>query len=179
MKSLTQRHRVTEWLGRFSRLSVPLCLCVSLVGLLFIAAPPASAEQFAVELEALAKKCEELKLPDQAAITRRWIIPRHSGRQYFFVPEVTDPTAPPKNAPQVVKQWHAKFMELRRQQAGRLLAQAKQELDAEHPAQAYRLLFEVLHEDPDHAEARRILGCEKLRSGHWASPYGKGATAVT
>ncbi|HUE71435.1 MAG TPA: DUF1570 domain-containing protein [Pirellulaceae bacterium] len=142
-------------------------------------APLRHQTDFAQQLESLAKKCDELKLADQAAITRRWIIPRHSGRQYFFVPETTDSTAPAKNAPQVVQQWHAKFLELRREQAARLLEQAESELAADQPVRAYRLLFEVLHEDPDHAEARRILGYEKLRSGEWASPYGKGASVAT
>ena len=179
MQSLTQRHRVTEGFVRSIRLCVPLCLCVSFFAIACPANVRAGAHEFADGLESLAKKCDELNLADQAAITRRWVIPRHSGRQYFFVPEATDATAPPKNAPQVEKQWHAKFMELRREKAGRLFDEARRELAADHPAQAYRLLFEVLHEDPDHAEARRILGYEKLRSGQWASPYGKGATVVT
>jgi hypothetical protein len=146
---------------------------------LFPGGSSAATDDFANHLDALAKQCDGLNLPDQAAITRRWIIPRHSGRQYFFVPEATDATAPARNAPHVVQQWHAKFMELRRVQATRLFEQARSELAGDRPARAYRLLFEVLHEDPDHAEARRILGYEKLRSGGWDSPYGKGATVVT
>jgi hypothetical protein len=134
---------------------------------------------FDQKLADLAKQCDGLNLPDQATITRRWIIPRHSGRQYFFVPEGTDATAPARNAPHVVQQWHANLMELRREQAERLFEQARSELAADRPALAYRLLFEVLHEDPNHAEARRILGYEKLRSGGWENPYGKGTTVVT
>jgi hypothetical protein len=179
MTSLTQRHRDTEGFRRLIRLSVPLCLCVSVFGLAAGFAPPAIADDFADQLESLAKKCDELNLPDQAAVTRRWIIPRHSGRQYFFVPETTDSSAPAKNVPQVVQQWHAKFLELRREQAVRLLEEAKAELAADRPARAYRLLFEILHEDPDHAEARRILGYEKLRTGGWNTPYGKGASVAT
>ncbi|MEX2025746.1 MAG: hypothetical protein WEH44_00570, partial [Pirellulaceae bacterium] len=152
---------------------------MSIVGSLAHVATSAAADDFAGQLEALAKKCDELNLPDQAAITRRWIIPRHSGRQYFFVPEATDSTAAAKNAPQVVQQWHTRFLEMRREQAARLLEQAKSELATDRPARAYRLLFEVLHEDPGHAEARRILDYEKLRSGEWASPYGKGASVAT
>ncbi|HZL86767.1 MAG TPA: hypothetical protein VFB96_00205 [Pirellulaceae bacterium] len=139
----------------------------------------AADAEFAQKLAELASKCDELNLPRQAALTRRWVIPRHPGRQYFFVPEVADPTSPAKNAAETVQQWHASFVELRREQAARLFEEAKSELAADRPAQAYRLLFEVLHEDPDHAGARRILGYEKLPSGGWSSPYGKGASVVT
>ena len=179
MMSLTQRHRATKGVKRFFRLSVPLCLCVSLFALASISAVNARADEFAETLESLAKKCDELNLPDQAAITRRWIIPRHSGRQYFFVPDAIDPTAPAKTAAEVAQQWHVKLLELRREQAAQLFDQTKDELAADRPAKAYRLLFEVLREDPDHAEARRILGYEKLRGGGWGTPYGKGASVAT
>jgi hypothetical protein len=144
-----------------------------------LAAREAGDAEFAQKLAELAGKCDELKLSDQATITRLWIVPRHAGRQYFFVPEATDSTAPARNAPQAVQQWHVKFMELRREQAAQLFDEAKNELGGGRPAQAYRLLFEVLRDDPDHAEARRILGYQKLRSGGWESPYGKGASVVT
>src|SRR5262245_35069701 len=79
-----------------------------------LGAVPASRElrnaEFAQKLADLATKCDELTLPDQAALTRRWIIPLHSGRQYFFVPE-TDSTDSAKSAPQVVQQWRTKFLE--------------------------------------------------------------------
>ena len=179
MTSLAPRPGVTEGFRRPLRLAAPLSLCASILGFLIAPARPARADEFQKQLAALANKCHELGLPDQAAITRHWIVPRHSGRQYFFLPEATDQTAPARNAPQIVQQWHAKFLALRREQAERLFAQAKTQLEADRPAIAYRLLFEVLHEDPDHAEARRILGYGKLRSGGWESPYGRGATVVT
>lgn len=182
--SLTQRRRGAEQ-QRSPLHSVPLRLCVRFWMLVVLFACPACfisqtlADDFQIQLESLAKKCDELSLPEQAAITRRWIIPRHSGRQYFFVPETSDPAAPAKNAPPAVQQWHTKFTELRRELAAALFEQARRELAADRPAQAYRLLFEVLREDPGHAEARRILGYEKLRSGDWSHPYGRGATIVT
>lgn len=130
----------------------------------------AEAASFTGRLEALAAKCDELKLPREAEITRGWIIPRHPGRQYLFLPSVSDPTAPAATASEVAKKWYAKFLEYRAEQAEMLFAEAKKSLDANQPARAYQLLFETLRENPDHAEARRILGYTKGRGGQWTTP---------
>ena len=109
-------------------------------------------------------------MPREAEITRGWIIPRHPGRQYLFLPSVSDPTAPAATASEVAKKWYAKFLEYRAEQAEMLFAEAKKSLDANQPARAYQLLFETLRENPDHAEARRILGYTKGRGGQWTTP---------
>jgi hypothetical protein len=118
------------------------------------------AEPFADQLAALAAKCDELGLKDQAQITRRWIIPRHPGRQYLFLPE-SDSTAPKAAAPEAARQWHARFLALRKEQAAALFAAARKASDDGQPTRAYQLLYEVLREDPAHAEARRVLGLAK------------------
>jgi hypothetical protein len=117
----------------------------------------APLESYAVELESLAAKCEELGLTEQAARTRSWIVPRQAGRTYLFLPDIDSIAAPKVDAPERVKQWFGKFERLRAEQAERLFAEAKQAAEAGDAAKAYRLLFEVLRENPEHAEARRIL----------------------
>lgn len=113
--------------------------------------------KFQVALQSLATKCDELGLPEQAAVTRRWHFPRDPRRQYLFLPAAADPTQPPDDAPDLVRKWHARFTDLRRAQA-RGLYELAASLATSQPAQAYQLLHEVLREDPDHAEARRVLG---------------------
>ena len=120
---------------------------------------------FDEKLDSLATKCEELGLKEQAAITRAWIIPRHPGRQYLFLPEAKDLLAPKADAPDVEQKWYAKLMEHRRAQAAALFERAQAELKAGRAPRAYQLLHEALREDPDHAEARRILGYRKLPAG--------------
>jgi len=139
---------------------------------LLIARPAYSAEpaSFPGRLAALATKCDELKLPREAEITRGWIIPRHPGRQYLFLPSISDPTAPPATASEYAKQWYARFREYRGEQADVLFAEARQALDANQPARAYQLLYETLRENPHHAEARRILGYKKNAGGQWTTP---------
>lgn len=155
------------------RRSVPLRAvywCIIVLGLLFVgrAASTLAAEPrqeldaaFAKKLESLAEKCESLGLKEEASLTRAWIIPRHPGRQYLFLPEPTDPAAVKSTAPKTQQQWHAKFREHRAAQADALWKLAQTELAAQHASLSYQLLHEVLRESPDHAEARRVLGYRK------------------
>ncbi len=135
----------------------------------------AETEPFATRLTALAAKCDELKLKEQTEITRTWIIPRFRGRQYLFLPTVNDPTVPKAGAAEAARQWHRKFLELRREHAEELFQEVNKASEAKEPAKAYQLLYEVLREDPDHAEARRILGYVKTGS-EWKLPGAEKAT---
>jgi hypothetical protein len=149
--------------------SLGFCGCVLLGSW---AAPMLAAEPdtYPDRLTALAAKCDELGLKREAEITRGWIIPRHPGRQYLFLPAASDPAAPKGEASDLAKKWYAKFRDYRAEQAETLFAESKQALGAKQPARAYQLLFEVLRENPDHAEARRILGYTKGRGGQWTTP---------
>jgi hypothetical protein len=133
---------------------------------LLLLAFPASAADFPSDLSALASKCDELGLTDQAAITRAWVIDRHPGRQYLFLPSTSDSTTPKPTAPEPARHWHRRFLELRRERAAALFAEAKKQIEKGDGSRAYQLLFEILREDEDHAEARRILGYER-RGSDW------------
>jgi hypothetical protein len=96
-------------------------------------------------------------LPAKAKETRSWWIDRDPGRQYLFVPRAQDHGGPANSSSELIQKWHARFLELRRGQAARCFELARREVDRGSGAAAYQLLHEVLHEDPGHAEARRIL----------------------
>jgi hypothetical protein len=130
----------------------------------------ASADSFADQLAALVAKCDELGLKEQAEVTRRWNVPRHLGWQYLFLPAANDPAVPRAGAPTVVRQWYERFSAIRRERAAALFAEAKTACDQRKAAYAYQLLHEVLREDPEHAEARRILGYVKSSGGLWMLP---------
>lgn len=161
--------QIASW--RFSRVASSLVPCLALLCVLSArTAPAAEPASYADRLSALAAKCDELELNREAEITRGWIIPRHPGRQYLFLPSASDPAAPKADPSNYAKLWYAKFREYRAEQAEALFAESKQALGAQQPARAYQLLFEVLRENPDHAEARRILGYTKNRTGQWTTP---------
>jgi hypothetical protein len=128
-------------------------------------------QSHAERLAGLAAKCEELKLEPQAQLTRQWCLRRDPHRQYIFLPPEIDATQPPADAPTVVQQWYRRFRQLRQEHARALFELAKQQLEANHAARAYQLLHEVLHEDPDHAPARQVLGYRQV-NGRWRRPEG-------
>jgi hypothetical protein len=143
-----------------------LFVCLTGIGFSSEADRPSS---FDPRLEALAAKCDDLGLKEQAVSTRNWAIHRYAGRQYLFLPAASDSTAPKAGASETAVQWHRKLWELRRERATDLFKAAKSASDAGQGDRAYQLLFEVLREDPDHAEARRILGYAKVGS-EWKLP---------
>lgn len=133
----------------------------------FAAARAKLDEPFAEKLASLAKKCDEIGLKNQAAITRSWMIPHFPNRQYLFLPEPKDSLSPKSGASDLEQKWYAKFQEHRSGYAEVLFELAKIESKEGRAARAYQLLHEVLREYPDHAEARQILGYQKVGSAGW------------
>jgi hypothetical protein len=133
------------------------------------AEPAASAEDFATKLAALAERCDALGLVEQARTTRNWIIPRDPRRQYFFVVPESDSARPTTDAPTVVQQWYAKFRELRRAHAESLWAEVHRDLEEGRAPTAFQKVHELLRHDPDHAEARRVLGYQRV-GDRWQTP---------
>ena len=153
---------------------------ILLLAVLSAASCPAATPNYATlragyreQLEQLAAKCDELGLLQQAAATRRWVRPRDPRRFYCFLPTAKDSTAPPPDAPQIVKFWYAKFIEYRTAYAEQLFSLARQLANDGAEARAFQLLYEVLHENPNHDAARRILGYRKT-GGTWSPTISKG-----
>lgn len=146
---------------------------IALLGVLLFCAPaPADTPEaplsrpeidtpFAEELEQLARRCDALGLTEQAATTRAWAVVRDPGRQTFFLPADSHVT-PAADAPLIERQWHAKFLEIRAAHAERLFSLASRQLEEGHAASTFALLHEVLREDADHAEARRVLYFQRM-----------------
>lgn len=124
----------------------------------------------AEHLTALADKCDEQGLKEQAESTRAWSIPRHPGRQYLFLPLASEPGLPKGGDAVAASQWHKRFKEIRGEQAARLFAAAEAASARAAAAEAYQLLYETLRENPEHAEARRVLGYVKSPRGQWQLP---------
>ncbi|MBT4693845.1 MAG: DUF1570 domain-containing protein [Planctomycetaceae bacterium] len=111
---------------------------------------------FPNQFERLAVKCDELKLPQQATITRQWIVAQRRDQRVIYPFQTKDYFKPLLSDSQLKQFWWASFMKLRRARADHLFLQAKA-LAQSDPAQSIRLLHEVLHEDHRHTAARKIL----------------------
>ncbi len=143
------------------QLAIALTLLIAATGRLCDAQDGKQRElqaDFRQQLAQLANKCDELKLPDQAAITRAWLVERGADRQYLFIDDGTDPHLPPNDAPELVKFWHRKFLQLRADHAEALFALAGEIANGGDGTAAYQLLHETLYHDPAHKQARRVLG---------------------
>ncbi|MFI4877140.1 MAG: hypothetical protein ACIALR_17430 [Blastopirellula sp. JB062] len=146
-----------------------LFVCLSL-----LAADPALDRatldaRFQDELNQLADKCEELKMSSQAAATGNWFLHRRPIYNYATLVPESDPLKPTGETTQLVKFWYEKLTALRQVYADQLFRLAQQELAADRADVAYRLVHDVLRENPDHADARRILGYRQV-GGVWRRP---------
>jgi hypothetical protein len=115
---------------------------------------------FAAKLAQIAAKCDELGLAEQARVTRQWLPERDPSRLYVFLAGNVE--SPPADASQHVRYWHEAFLKARRTHAAALFELGKQSLDAEHVRDSFLLLHETLYHDPEHADARRILGAGEI-----------------
>ncbi|MCA9264461.1 MAG: DUF1570 domain-containing protein [Planctomycetales bacterium] len=115
--------------------------------------------QFRSALGDLVRYCEQAGLKEEAEATRRWFVVRDPHRQYFFLPpgaaEETDVVTDENDA---LATWRSRFAELREEQAARLWGIAQELAGQGQYAPAYRMLFEILREQPAHAEARQRVG---------------------
>lgn len=133
---------------------------------------PSRAEidaRFQSQLDELAAKCDEVKLPAQAEATRQWIIPKYGQANLFYLVPESNPLQPDGDASQLVQFWYQKFRTIRNAHADALYKHAQELLIAKQGAKSYQTLHEVLRENPDHADARRILGYANV-NGTWRRP---------
>lgn len=119
------------------------------------------------ELEALARSCDQKKLPDEAAKTRAWALPVAPLTLTVAIPDDSFSKTIPNSAN---AQWVEAFRKLRQTEGKRLFDLALAAAAERDYALAYRLVHETLREDADHEAARRLLGY-KVHQGQWLTPY--------
>lgn len=128
---------------------------------------------YRAKLEELARWCDEQKLTDEAARTRQWLPrPEPVTLQIPILSARADWDAPAGASPQTVE-WCSRFRKLREQQAAALFDLARQALAARQPTLTFELLTAAVRENPDHAEARRVLGYQPV-DGVWRTAYEAG-----
>lgn len=125
----------------------------------------ASDQGYRGELAALAERCRGEGQVDAAKMLSAWCIERSHDR--FVIFDVDDSAASEEPA---VDSWQARFRELRNARAEELFLIAKKAASAKRRREAYELLWEILRENPNHAEARRLLGFERVED-RWALPF--------
>lgn len=119
------------------------------------------------QLEELATWCDDNSLTAEAAATRAAVIERHPWTLYLVV--LDDKPLPSANA-KLSSDWRKRFDTVRNAHANALFQLARQSIRGQRPSLAYELALEALRCDPDHEEARRLLGYTRFR-GDWHTPF--------
>ena len=132
-----------------------------------VAARERLTASYANRLAELAVWCAGQNLKAEAAATRAWRVPRQADRLYLWVL----PTEGMNDAlASQDKRWRDRFAALRREQADALYELVKQAVDEHRSTLAAELLVEVVWENPDHDEARKLLGYVK-DGDIWRTPF--------
>ena len=123
---------------------------------------------YAEELNAIAEECLAAGDAEAAKIIHDWPIARAPMTLSLVLidaasDDLRDPTGP--NGASEEKWWR-----LREAQAEALFDLARRAVHAKQPALALETLFEVVRENPDHANARRLLGY-KRRENRWLTSF--------
>ncbi|MEZ6136544.1 MAG: hypothetical protein R3C53_16735 [Pirellulaceae bacterium] len=117
---------------------------------------PLDQTAFALELSKLAEICDSVGMDEQAKISRHWLVPPRLDQQTLYLPvELPEPTA--GSSPAEVG-WHRRFATARQRYAQWLYAEAQRQAASGSELAAFQTVWQVLREDPTHADARRVLG---------------------
>lgn len=165
---------------KFSILRALPVLLLSLFGAVANAQAPDPAARPALdraamqrELDRLAGICDQLQLLDEAATCRVWLVDELRADQrtlYLPVALPVESASDPRQA-----SWCRHFIAARRDHARWLYAEARRLAGGGDEVAAFQKLWHVLREDPDHAEAQRVLG--PLASAAQVRPRLRGSTA--
>lgn len=127
--------------------------------------------KYAQLLAGLADWAQQQGLLAEAHKTRGWLAPREPYKLYIAkLPEEIGPPKPPPDANPQQAEWHQRFWQLRRQQAGALWELARRAVRAGQASLAVQLVLEAAREDPDHEAVRRFLGYQPYQ-GAWRTDY--------
>jgi hypothetical protein len=171
--------------GRFSPNSLAIVVGAALA---LVGTPSASGfaqqtalrDRYAVELTELAGWCDEQGLKHEAAQTRAWLAPDDPSRLFVAAPRATSfPARADESSTETAAAtedrsksaaWAERFDKLRKQQAAVLFDLANKAARNRQPREAMGLVWQVLREDPDHADARRVMGNQR-EGDRWLTPF--------
>jgi Leucine-rich repeat (LRR) protein len=114
---------------------------------------PMDRQQFRAELTRLTEICIRLNLKNEADICQTWLAFDRPDLHRLYLPS----EFPRETGKKDVDSWRSHFINARKRYAEHLFSQAKI-LAASDESAAYRLLWQVMRENPEHAEAKRTLG---------------------
>lgn len=128
---------------------------------------------FIRKLEALAEDCERRGIVDGAAIVREAIPadPADDRPQMLTLPtKVQSPVA--QNLPADQRYWSSQLRTIREELATQLYLLSRQALHRGYPSYAFQLVRQTAEQNPDHRQAREILGYVQY-GDEWVTPFAR------
>lgn len=127
-------------------------------------------EKFVTEMNALAGECESQSyFKDAAEIRRRAASAGSHSAELDQLPEETLPPIP-LTLPELERQWRLKLRKLETDYATELYKIARDVLHQGYPSMVFQLIREVAYHNPDHKNARGMLGYV-LEKGKWTTSF--------
>lgn len=116
---------------------------------------------YAGRLEALAAWCAQQQLPAEAEQLTSWLPRREPDKLTLFLLPSAERAA--EKPPADGQEWRRKWQALRDAQADALWSLARRAANEHRPSLALELATEAVRENPDHAQARKLLGFVRFR----------------
>lgn len=123
---------------------------------------------YSADLDRVAAWCAERNLDEAARQIKSWLPPRDPDKLTLFV--LPSAKASAEGAASPAAQWRTRWQALRDKQADALMALARRAIKEHQPSMAYELVTEAVRENPDHKQARKMLGYVRFREA-WHTPF--------
>lgn len=126
--------------------------------------------KFAADLETVAASCDQSSLNTLAAEIRQLELPLEQQPGNIDKLPTTTLQDVPANLSAVERAAKVRVRKLRTDYANALYALSRKAIKDDHPSFAYHLVREVLFQDPDHAQARGLMGFRRAGS-EWTTQF--------
>jgi hypothetical protein len=117
---------------------------------------PLPTAEYLIELENLARKCDELNMPAEAERTRTWWPKTRIDQTWLVFPNAAELSVASSDQ-DLVSKWLARFESLRRRHALFLLEEIQKSLDNKDEITAYRWVWRAYREDPKNKQLTFVL----------------------
>ncbi len=126
--------------------------------------------KFVADIETVAVSCDQNSLNTLAAELRQLEIPLEEQPGNIDNLQTTTQPDVSANLPAAERAARVRVRKLRTDYAIALYSLSRKAINDEHSSFAYRLVREVLFQDPDHALARALMGYRRVGS-EWTTPF--------
>lgn len=133
--------------------------------------------RYRAQLAELAAWCGENGLAEEGARTSAWATAAPQGKLRIYADHPVHGLRVPADATPAQRIWVGRFASLRKTQAIALFELARRAADDGETSLSMMWLTETIRENPEHAEARRILGYSKYK-GRWLTAFDREQVAA-